>query len=134
MGRYLTPLQNALRMVLLNLNAGDARALVQRMVWSEREQRVSPFGERLRSLFTDIKLSWSRMMLDVGLVPDDAAHRLKLQIFMDGIFALFERYCCAWLDGHYDSELPLVDALAHYVMDFWQSEIDAFFSVRNQPQ
>ena len=144
-GRYLTPIQTTLNAVIANLNAAEAPALIQRllllafnvvksqqrlvrMVWSEREQRVSPFGERLRVLFIDIKQSWAKVLLEIGLVPNDVEHLLKLQLFMDSIFALFEAYASAWLDGRYSDEKMLAEHLSDYVLHYWQDEINAFFA------
>lgn len=147
LNRYLTPIQTAVHTLVDNLQADAARPLIKRlfllafdvvqnqqplvrMVWAEREQRVSPFGERLRLLFIQIKDSWANVLLDIGLVPRDATHRLRLQVFMDGVFALFETYASAWLDGRYPDVHLLAEALTDYVMDSLREEITQYFAAR----
>lgn len=144
LNRYLPPIQLAVHGMVLNLSPTEARALIHRlfllafnvvksqeklvqMIWSEREQRTSPFGERLRTLYNQIKLSWSQVLLDIGLVPVGPDYQLRLAIFMDSTFALFETYAGSWLDGRYADPAPLVDALADYVMNYWENEIATFF-------
>ena len=147
LSRYLPTVQTAVHTMVMNVKADDARPLVQqmfllafnvvrgqqrlvRMVWAEREQRVSPFGERLRALFIQIKDSWAKVLLETGLVPRDASQALRLQMFMDSVFAMFEAYACAWFDGRYQDAQPLADALTDYVMDYWQAEMAMFFGRR----
>lgn len=145
--QYLKPIQQSVLGAVKQLQQADARPLLERlfrmafavvksqqalvrMVWAEREQPVSHFGGRLRDLFQQIKVSWAQVLVDIGLVPDSPANQLRLQLFMDGAFALFECYAGLWMDGRYDNEQALAAALTDYVLHFWRDEISVFFAAQ----
>ena len=142
--RFIKPFQRSVQTMVQNLPQEQARELIHRlfitaldichqqrdlvkMVWAERQQPTSPLGRQLRQLFTEIKQVWGDLLVRIGLVGTSPHHQLRLSLFMDGMFALFETYALAWIDGRYDDRDTLAQALTDYVLFYWQQEMADYF-------
>ncbi|HET8707450.1 MAG TPA: TetR/AcrR family transcriptional regulator, partial [Pseudomonadales bacterium] len=135
--RYIRPLQHSLESVMHTLKPEETRGLIERMfgvgfdivrqqkalyltLWTERDQPKSALGQHIRNFYHDCKDGWTNVLLNVGLVENSEPGRLKLRLFMDGVFALFECYTMEWIAGRYTDEQPLIQSLTDYVMHYWE--------------
>lgn len=142
--RFIKPFQISLEVLVQNLKPDEVQGMVYRMfivafdiirsqkplvtmVWAEREQPASPLGSYLRKFYRDHKNSWAAVLVNIGLVSNSAQEQVRLNIFMDGIFALFENYASFWLSGRYADVKDLAKALTDYVMFYWRDEMARFF-------
>lgn len=143
--RFIKPLQLSLEGVVQNLAPNEARDMVYRlfvvgfdiirsqqslcqMVWSERDQPNSPLGRYLRRFYRDNKHSWGVVLINIGLANDTPPGKIHLNLFMDGVFALFEAYAVFWMGGRYPDVSYPANALTDYVMFYWQKELARFFA------
>lgn len=135
--RYIRPLQRSLENVIQTLKPEETRGLIQRMfgvgfdivreqkalyltLWTERDQPKSALGHHILNFYRDCKEGWTNVLLNVGLVENSAAGRLRLNLFMDGVFALFECYTMEWIAGRYSDEQLLIQTLTDYVVRYWE--------------
>ena len=142
--RFIKPFQRSVQSMVQNMPQEQARDLIHRlfmtaldicdqqralvkMVWAEREQTQSPLGRQLRQLFAETKQIWGDLLVKIGLVGTSPHDQLRLNLFMDGMFALFETYTLAWLDGRYGDRSTLAQALTDYVLFYWQREMTDYF-------
>ena len=146
--RYIEPMQKTLREILKDIEIDKVKGVLDnlfllafdvirdqqglvRMIWTEREQTKSPFAHHLRKVDEFLVAGWGDVLIGIGLIPEIERGSVRLKIFMEGCMALLERYVTRWLDGVFEDERLLVDALTGYVMSFWSEEIDAFYQARS---
>lgn len=143
--RFITPFQTLLNDMVADMQFADVAGIANRlfhiafeiirdqealfrMMLAERGQPTSPLGRRIRVFFDELKASWSVLLINIGLVPNDAEGRERLVLFLDGMFSMLETFALQWMDGKYESEDRAVDTLASYVTYYWATELDAFFN------
>lgn len=142
--RFIKPLQQSLEHVAVSLPPTELRRVVFmlfttgfsviqaqqpliRMVWAERAQPNSPLGLHMRRFYEDTKQSWSDTLLRIGLVRNNESDLLRLRLFMDGVFALFETYASFWMEGRYPDVIQPANVLTDYVLHFWAGEIGRLY-------
>lgn len=142
--RFIRPLQEALVSVVQTLKPDEIRGMIYRlflvgfdiirdqqalcrMVWAERDQPNSPLGTYLDRFYRDNKQSWGEVLTNIGLVSTSESDRIKLALFMDGVFALFECYATQWMAGRYTEVKDPANALTDYVLFYWQEEMKRLF-------
>lgn len=101
-----------------------------RMYWAEREQTKSLFSAYLRRLDDMLFTGWGDVLVNVGLVDESERESVRLRLFMDGCMALLERYATRLMDGSYTDNKLIAHTLTEYVLNFWQSEFESFYSSR----
>lgn len=143
--RFITPFQVLLNNMVADMQFADVAGIANRlfhlafeiikgqealfrMMLAERGQPTSPLGRRIRVFFDELKSSWSALLVNIGLVPNDAEGRERLVLFLDGMFAMLETFALQWMDGKYESQDRAVDTLASYVTYYWAAELDTFFN------
>lgn len=142
--RFIRPLQRSLESMVLTLKPDEIRGMIYRlfvvgfeiirdqqalcqMVWAERDQPKSPLGAHLARFYRDNKESWGNVLINIGLVGSGDTEIIRLRLFMDGVFALFECYAIQWMAGRYADVAQPADALTDYVLFYWQSEMTRMF-------
>ncbi|MDX1692930.1 MAG: TetR/AcrR family transcriptional regulator [Ketobacteraceae bacterium] len=147
--RYIEPMQKTLQEILKDIEIDRVKGVLDnmfllafdvirdqqglvRMIWTEREQTKSPFAHHLRKVDEFLVDGWGEVLIVIGLIPEKERGSVRLKIFMEGCMALLERYVTRWLDGVFDDERQLVNALTGYVMSFWAEEIETFYQAREQ--
>ncbi len=142
--RFIRPLQEALVSVVQTLKPDEIRGMIYRlflvgfdiireqqalcrMVWAERDQPNSPLATYLNRFYRDNKDSWGNVLANIGLVGTTDADKIKLALFMDGVFALFECYATQWMSGRYAEVKAPANALTDYVVSYWQAEMKRLF-------
>lgn len=143
--RFIRPLQRSLESVVLTLKPDELRGMIYRlftvgfdiireqqalcrMVWSERDQPNSPLGTYLNRFYQDNKAGWAQVLSNIGLAGNEDADKFRLQLFMDGVFALFECYATQWMAGRYPDVSYPANALTDYVLKYWSDEVKRMFA------
>lgn len=149
LARYIEPIQKTLQEILKDIETDKIKGVLDnmfllafdvirdqqdivRMIWTEREQTKSPIAVHLRRLDEHLVTSWGEVLISIGLISPQERGSVRLKIFIEGCLALLERYITRWLDGEYEDEKVLAEALTHYVMSFWQQEIEQFYLRKDQ--
>lgn len=142
--RFIRPLQISLEGIIQTLKPDEIRGMIYRLfvvgfdiirdqralcqiVWAERDQPNSPLGAYLQKFYRDNKLSWGNVLINIGLVGNTDADKIRLTLFMDGIFALFECYATYWMAGRYPDLSHPANALTDYVLFYWQADMGRIF-------
>ncbi len=142
--RFIRPLQRSLESVVLTLKPDEIRGMIYRlfvvgfdiirdqqalcrMVWAERDQPNSPLSAYLDRFYLDNKNSWGVVLTNIGLAGTSEDDKVRLRLFMDGVFALFECYATQWMSGRYSDVSQPANALTDYVISYWQKEMTRLF-------
>lgn len=146
--RYIEPIQKTLQAVLQDIETDKIKGVLDnmfllafdvirdqqgivRMIWAEREQTKSPFAHYLRRVDDYLIASWGEVLIGIGLISPKERGGLRLQLFIESCLALLERYVTRWLDGEYEDERVLAEALTQYVLGYWREEVEQFYLVRD---
>ncbi|CBL44825.1 Transcriptional regulator [gamma proteobacterium HdN1] len=143
--RFIHPLQRSLETVLLTLHPEEIRDVIHRlfiagfdiirgqqalcrMVWAERDQPNSPLGAHLSRFYNDNKVGWAQVFMNIGIAGKTPTEQVRLRLFMDGVFALFECYASQFIAGHYEDVEAPAEALTDYVLFYWQDDLPRLIS------